>query len=119
MNQGQIRQNSSCSTSAIMAGNNCTPSEYFVNFGQIVSSNNPTDQQSALSNLDQIPFATGSGRNLQIQTLIPPGVSPTCQSGDSTFIPGKGCPNNAANLGSVTNTIGSSRIITMALHVTF
>ena len=119
MNQAQIRQNSACSTSAIKAGNNCDPAYYYVNYGQIVAGNNATDQQTALSNLDQLPFATGSGKSTQIQTMIPANATPTCVNGDSNYISGLGCPNNAANFGSVYNTIGSNRIITMGLHVIF
>jgi hypothetical protein len=125
MNQGQIRQNSACSNSAIAGGGNCDPSFYYVNYGQIVSSNNPVDQQSALQNLDELPYRTGTGRTTQVQTTIPvntPGTN--CISGGSNVIPGSNgggsyCPNNAANFGSVYNTIGSNRIITMAVHVTF
>ena len=124
MNQAQIRQNSACSNTAINGGGNCDPSYYYVNYGQIVTSNNSTDQQSALTNLDELPYRTGSGRSTQIQTTIPvntPGTN--CITGSSNVIPGPGgnnyCPNNAANFGSVYNTIGSNRVITMGLHVTF
>ena len=125
MDQAQIRQNSACSSSAIKEGNNCDPSYYYVNYGQIVSSNNPVDQQSALRNLDELPYHTGTGRNTQVQTTIPvntPGTN--CISGGSNVIPGSDggpsyCPNNAANFGSVYNTIGSNRVITMGLRVIF
>lgn len=116
-NQGQIRQNSACSTSATVAGNNCDPSFYFVNYGQIVTSPNSADQQSALANLDQLPYATGSGSGTMIPTLIPTGVR-TCVAGVNT-VSSAGCPNNAANFGSVYNTIGSNRIITMGIHFTY
>lgn len=125
MNQGQIRQNSACSTSAIQEaipsasnpyGSNCQPGEYYyVNYGQIVTSPNPVDQQSAKANLDQLPYSTGSARTLQVPTYIPLGVG-TCNS--TVAIPG-GCPNNSANFGSVYNTIGSNRMITMGFHFTY
>jgi hypothetical protein len=119
MNQGEIRQTSACSNTAVAEGNNCEPGTYYyVNYGQIVTSNKSADQQSALANLDQLPYSTGTGKNLQIPTTIPVGTG-TCYKGASYEIPGLGCPNNAANFGSVYNTIGSNRMITMALHVTF
>ncbi|HTV13510.1 MAG TPA: carboxypeptidase regulatory-like domain-containing protein [Acidobacteriaceae bacterium] len=101
-NQTEIRQTSSCSNSAYSAyggDNNCGLD--YVNYGQVVSSPAAADQQSALSNLDQIPVHNGSGKSTTIPTQI------------------NGSPNNGANFGSVTSTIGSSRIFTMALHVTF
>lgn len=119
-NQGQIRQNNACSNSAIssalVSGANCfNPQAYYVNYGQIVTSNNPVDQQSALANLDQIPYSTGSGASLKIPTQIPIGAS-GCLAENA--IPG-GCPNNAANFGSVYSTIGSNRMITMGFHFTY
>jgi hypothetical protein len=116
MNQGEIRQSSACSTSAAQQGNNCSPGEYYyVNYGQVVTSPSPTDQQSALSNLDQLPYSQGAGKSLTIPTLIPVGTR-TCVS--VYAIPG-GCPNNAANFGSVYNTIGSNRMITVGFHFTY
>ncbi len=122
MNQGQIRQNSACSTSATQAAIandlNCQPGEYYyVNYGQIVTSPNSVDQQTALQNLDQSPYSTGSGKGTTIPTYIPAGVR-TCVSGVNT-VGSSGCPNNAANFGSVYNTIGSNRMITMSAHFTF
>ena len=114
-NQTQIRQNSACSNSAINEGNNCSPGEfYYVNYGQIVTSNDPLDQQSAKTNLDQLPFHNGSGRSTTIPTVLPTGTL-SCAS---ATISG-GCPNNGANFGSVTGAIGSSRVITMGLNFTF
>jgi Carboxypeptidase regulatory-like domain len=122
MNQGQIRQNSACSNSAIQQGieydENCQPGTYYyVNYGQIVTSPKTADQQSALANLDQLPYSSGSGKSLQVPTIIPLGTG-TCIAGASYATP-NGCPNNAANFGSVYNTIGSNRLITMAFHFTF
>ena len=114
--QAQIRQNSACSTSATAAGNNCEPGTYYyVNYGQIVTSSNPGDQATAKANLDQIPYTNGTGKGTTIPTLIPVGQR-TCVSVNA--VPG-GCPNNAANFGSVTGTIGGARAVTMGLHLTF
>jgi hypothetical protein len=113
-NQTEIRQSSACSNSAIAAGNNCDPSYYYVNYGQIVTSNNATDQQSALTNLDQLPYHNGSGRTTTIPTTLPAGTL-SC----ATATIAGGCPNNGANFGSVTGTIGGSRVVTMDLHLIF
>ena len=113
--QTEIRQASACSNSAKAEGNNCSASEYFVNYGQIVTSSNMADQQSAKTNLDQLPYANGSGKGTTIPTLLPVGVGSCTASGSV----GGGCPNNGANFGSVTGTIGGGRIVTMGLHVTF
>ena len=116
MDQGQIRQNSACSTTATAAGNNCEPGKYYyVNYGQIVTSNSPADQQSALANLDQLPYSTGSGKSLTIPTLIPLNTG-TCVS---VYAVSGGCPNNAANFGSVLGTIGGARAFTMGIHITY
>ena len=113
-NQTQIRQSSACSNSAIAEGNNCSPSSYYVNYGQIVAGNTPADQQSALTNLDQLPYHNGTGRSTTIPTVLPTGVL-SCAS---ATVAG-GCPNNGANFGSVTGSIGSNRIITMGLSLQF
>jgi hypothetical protein len=120
MNQGQIRQNSACSITATQQGivndENCQPGTYyFVNYGQIVTSPSTADQQSALTNLDQTPYSVGSGKSTTIPTYIPVGTR-TCVAVNA--LPG-GCPNNSANFGSVYNTIGSNRMITMGAHFTF
>jgi hypothetical protein len=120
MNQGQIRQNSSCSTTAVQAAitsdSNCQPGTYYyVNYGQVVTSPNLVDQQTALANLDQKPYSTGSGQSTTIPSYIPLNVG-TCNS--TNAIP-QGCVNNSANFGSVSNTIGSNRMITMGFHITY
>jgi len=121
--QAQIRQNSSCSNTAISAGNNCDPSNYYVNYGQIVASANPVDQQSALHNLDQVPYTTGSGRGIQAPTTIPLNTTDSngvvrCASVNAINNT-QGCPNNAANFGSVTGTIGGARAFTMGIHFNY
>jgi hypothetical protein len=113
-NQTQIRQNSACSNEAISEGNNCSPDEYFVNYGQIVTGVGGNNQLSALTNLDQLPYHNGTGKGTTIPTLLPPGV----QSCATATVNG-GCPNNGANFGSVTGAIGSNRIITMGLSLQF
>jgi hypothetical protein len=115
-NQTQIRQSSACSNSAIAAGHNCSPSEYYVNYGQIVTSNNQMDQQSALTNLDQKPITSGSGSGTIIPLYLQPGQG-SCTT--SNTVGPQGCPNNGANFGSVTGTIGGSRAITFGLHFTY
>lgn len=112
-NTTQVRQNFACSASAFNSGtNNCTLA--FVNFGEIVTSNSPADQQSALTDLDQLPYHNGSGKSTSIPTTLPVG---TLSCTNATI--SNGCPNNGANFGSVTGTIGGSRAITMGLHILF
>ena len=112
-NQTEIRQADACSTSAYaVAGANCA--EDYVNYGQIATSSSATDQQSALTNLDQLPYHNGSGKSTTIPTILPAGTL----SCSKATVSG-GCPNNGANFGSVTGTIGGSRAITMDLHFVF
>lgn len=117
--QTQIRQNFGCSAKAFASSppqfggaNNCAAA--FVNYGEIVTSNDPADQQSALTDLDQLPYHNGSGKTTTIPTTLPPNTL----SCTSATIQG-GCPNNGANFGSVTGTIGGSRAITMGIHILF
>ena len=118
MNQGEIRQTSACSNTAYAEGNNCSPGKYYyVNYGQIVTSPTPADQQSARANLDQLPYSTGTGKSLSIPTTVPLNVG-TCFPAASYATP-TGCPNNSANFGSVYNSIGSNRMITMGFHFTY
>jgi hypothetical protein len=124
-NQAQIRRNYACSNSAIAASQanflNCTPGSYFINYGQIVSSPDPNDQQSTLHNLDQVPYATGSGRTTKLPLQVPDrslGGPPSC-SAPYYIANTNTCPNNAANFGSATGTIGGNRAITMGVHITF
>jgi hypothetical protein len=115
--QTQIRQSSACSNTAISAGSNCQPGQYYyVNYGQIVTSSSTADQQSALTNLDQKPVYSGSGNTTSIPTTLNIGQG-SCTTLNA--LPNGTCPNNGANFGSVTGTIGGNRAITMALHVTF
>ncbi|HEY4009376.1 MAG TPA: hypothetical protein VGM11_04435, partial [Acidobacteriaceae bacterium] len=121
-NQTEIRQSSACSNTAIAESSqkplygNCSPSDYYVNYGQIVTANNTVDQQSALTNLDQKPITTGSGKSTIIPLYLNPGQG-SCTS--SNTVGAQGCPNNGANFGSVTGTIGGSRAFTFGMHFTY
>jgi hypothetical protein len=93
--QTQIRQADACSTVENMNKyGNCYAD--YVNYGQIATSNSPTDQASAKSNLDQLPTYSGSGKTTVISRS-----------------------SNGANFGSVTGTIGGNRAVVMGLHITY
>jgi len=118
--QAQIRQNNGCSTTAISAyggDNNCSTYRSYLGYGQIVTSSDPGDQQSAMSNLDQLPTANGTGKSTRMPLQLQNGqgyCTPGLYIGGQTT-----CPNNAANFGSVTGTIGGSRAFTMGIHITY
>jgi hypothetical protein len=116
--QAQIRQNNGCSASAVSQGyNNCSTYRSYLGYGQVVTSNSTVDQQSALTNLDQVPVSTGSGKSTTLPLQLGVGQG-TCTA--SATVAGQNyCPNNAANFGSVTGTIGGPRSFTMGMHVTF
>jgi hypothetical protein len=122
-NQAQIRQNNGCSATAISAyggDNNCNTFRGYLGYGQVVTSNDPVDQQSALGNLDQVPFSTGSGKGTRLPLTL--GLTPpqgTCTLSALTITGTSTCPNNAANFGSVTGTIGGNRAFTMGIHITY
>jgi len=119
--QAQIRQPYACSNSAISASEanylNCTPGSYFINYGQIVTGADPADQQSTKENLDQIPYVTGTGRNIRSPLTVP--LNQGLCSAPYAIQNTNTCPNNAANFGSATGAIGGNRAVTMGLHVTF
>ena len=118
--QAQIRQNNGCSATAISAyggDQNCNKYRSYLGYGQIVTANDPADQQSALGNLDQVPFSTGTGKSTQLSPLLQIGQG-TCTSA-LTIANTTTCPNNAANFGSVTGTIGGARAFTMGIHITY
>jgi hypothetical protein len=81
-----------------------------------VASNSPADQQSALTNLDQKPITNGTGKSTTIPLTLPVGVG-SCSASQS--VSSAGCPNNGANFGSITGTIGGSRAVTMGIHITY
>ena len=118
--QAQIRQNNGCSASAISAYGgyqNCNKYRDYLGYGQIVTANDPTDQHTALTNLDQVPYSTGTGKTTQLSPVLQIGQG-TCTKA-LTIAGTDTCPYNAANFGSVTGTIGGARAVTMGLHVTF
>ena len=115
--QAQIRQNYACSNNEnLISYDNCALG--YVNYGQIVTTNSSGDQQSTLANLDQVPLASGTGKSLQQPLEIAPTTATTRCTSANEGADGM-CPNNAANFGSVTGTIGGNRAITMSLHINF
>ena len=121
--QTQIRSANACSNSATGAANSNCASDY-ENYGQIVTSPSATDQASALANLDRLPFHTGSGKSTMIPTTLqaPNSATGAAGQGSCTYstIPGTTtCPNNGANFGSITGTIGGNRAVVMGLHITY
>ena len=118
--QAQIRQNNGCSATAIAqygGSNDCNQFRSYLGYGEIVTSSDPVDQQSAMANLDQIPFANGTGKSTRLPLALQNGQSycnPNLYVSGSTV-----CPNNAAQFGSVTGTIGGSRAFTMGIHITY
>jgi hypothetical protein len=124
--QAQIRQNNGCSATAINAyggGTNCNQYRSYLGYGQVVTSADPADQQSALGNLDQVPFSTGTGKATQLPLTLqlnpPQGPQGTCTITPLTIAGTSACPNNAANFGSATGTIGGSRAVVMGFHITY
>jgi Carboxypeptidase regulatory-like domain len=116
-NQTQIRQTSyTCSATAMaVSGSNCA-NEY--TYGQVVT--NQADQATnngrgtAGLALDQLPYVNGTGKSITIPTTLPVGVG-SCTAATTAG----GCPNNGADFGSVTGTIGGGRAVTMGLHITY
>jgi Carboxypeptidase regulatory-like domain len=117
-NQTGIRQTTfACSNSALeMPDNDCSNG---YTYGQVVT--NPADQATnngrgtAGQNLDKLPYANGTGKATTVPLTLLPGQG-TCTS--STLSTG-GCPNNGANFGSITGTIGGARAVTMGLRITY
>jgi len=120
----QVRQSKSCSVSATAVAGNCKSN--FLSSGQIATS--LADQSGATvagtapgggtagANLDELPQFTGSGKTTVIPTtLAVNGIN--CTSANAV-ISGT-CPNNGANFGSVTGSIGGNRAISMSLHITY
>ncbi|MGD0630513.1 MAG: carboxypeptidase regulatory-like domain-containing protein [Terracidiphilus sp.] len=99
-NQTQIAQSDGCSSfEETQQYNNCALG--YLNYGQIATSNKPSDQTSARNNIYQLPVVNGSGRSTTVPNTI------------------NNSPNNGATFGSVTGVIGGARAITMNLHITF
>jgi len=118
----QIAQHGACQiTSTSSSGYDC--SHGYENYGMVITSQadqgsgvtsvgGPLNGGSAGAALYHLPYTNGtSGKNTTVPIGIPVGTNGCTTTG--------GCSNTAANFGSVTTTIGSARIITMDLHVTF
>jgi hypothetical protein len=133
-NQAQIRQNNGCSASAsgdiAYGGNNCNTYRGYLGYGQIVT--NLDDQTTnsgrgtAGQNLDQIPYSTGTGRTTQLPLMLQGPTTPGGSGGVGycviTQFEVQGttqCPNNAANFGSVTGTVGGGRAFVMGFRITY
>ncbi len=123
-NQTQIAQSYACSnaaanlspTAALSGDNTCPQNSSYLQYGQIATTNNSADQQSALSNEFVLPVANGTGKSTTIPTTLTAGQG-TCTS--YSYASSAGCPNNGATFGSVTGLIGGNRAITMGMHLTF
>jgi hypothetical protein len=123
-NQTQIAQSYACSnaaasmipTAALSGNNTCPQNSSYLQYGQIATTNNSADQQSALNNEFVLPVAEGSGKGITIPRTLTNGQG-TCTSYD--YASSAGCPNNGATFGSVTGLIGGNRAITMGMHLTF
>ena len=124
LNTAQIRQASACSANAVTADggyDNCGTSNYYVNYGQIATTNAAGDQASALGRLDQVPYTSGTGKGLTVPLQIPVGAQgTTCIASQAITAYGvKGCPNNASTFGSVLGTIGGNRAVTFGIHFNY
>jgi hypothetical protein len=114
-NQTTIRQSEYACATGAMSSYDC---KHGYTYGQVVT--NTMDQAtnygrgSAGLALDQLPYVNGTGKSITVPTTIPVGTN-SCFTATSSG----GCPNNGADFGSVTGTIGGSRAITMGLHITY
>jgi len=118
-NQTQIAQSDACANSAVPINgynNQCPQNGGYINYGQIVASNAPSSQKSALNNEFVLPVVNGTGKSTSVPTTLLNGQG-TCTT--YGYASSAGCPNNGATFGSVTGVIGGSRAITMGLHITF
>jgi len=124
-NGTQLAQHGSCANTYATIGD-C--SSGYEKYGMVVTSQNdqsapsgtsiaPTGGGTAGANLYQPPYTNGtSGKATLVPTTLPLGVN-GCTT--ATAVSSAGCANNGATFGSVTGVIGSQRIMTMDLHVTF
>ncbi len=111
-----IRQTQyACSTAALAIADNDCAAGY--TYGQVGTGNSTVEQQSALAHLDQKPVYDGMGKSITVplqEMLNEGGCTASGEIGKTGY-----CPNNDANFGSVTGTIGGSRALTMGLHITY
>jgi hypothetical protein len=85
--------------------------------GTTVTGAGPAGGGSAGDNLYEKPYTGGtSGRATVVPLTLPLGVY-GCSA--ATEVTPSGCANNNAQLGSVTGVIGSQRMMSMDLHITF
>ncbi len=85
--------------------------------GTAVTGAGPAGGGSAGDNLYEKPYTNGtSGRGTTVPLTLPIGVY-GCST--ATEVTSTGCANNNAQLGSVTGVIGSQRMMSMELHITF
>jgi hypothetical protein len=115
-NQTQIRQNSACSASAISEGNNCSLSDYFVNYGQIVPGNSAADQQSALTNLAKNPLPAGPESLLPFRSLCLWVLAP---ARPLSLSPPRDAPTTAQTLAPSQALSVGSRAVTMGIRITY
>jgi hypothetical protein len=114
-NQTQIAQSDGCSTAEeAVPYDNCALG--YLNYGEIATSNLPSDQASAQANIYRLPIVNGTGKGITVPTTLTNGQG-TCTT--YGYASSAGCPNNGATFGSVTGVIGGARAVTMNLHVTF
>jgi hypothetical protein len=121
-----IGQHGSCANGYLTGATSlydCT--ENYEVYGEVITSQadqgttgtGPTGGGTAGSNLFQKPYTNGtSGKGTMVPLTLPIGVN-GCST--ATEVTSTGCANNNANLGSVTGVIGSQRLLTMELHITF
>jgi hypothetical protein len=127
---GSIGQHGACASdpSQYISGSYDCQEGYEL-YGQVITSqadqsggstSGPPGGGTAGANLYRLPFTNGtSGKSTSVPLNIPLNAPGTGCSA-ATQIPGTSvCANNNANFGSVTGVIGSQRIMTMDLHVTF
>jgi hypothetical protein len=122
----QIGQKGSCGNAYLSGGatplSDCTSN--YEKYGMVVTNQadqagstfGPAGSGSAGTNLYEKPYTNGTGINTTVPTQVLIGTN-GCST--STEVTSTTCANNGANFGSVTGAIGSSRIITMDLHIIF
>jgi Carboxypeptidase regulatory-like domain len=126
----QIAQHGSCANTYGTGGTNvledCTSG--YEKYGMIVTSQadqgatstglGPAGGGTAGANLYQKPYTGGTaGKSIMVPTTVAVGTNGCAAANEIPTT--SSCANNGANFGSVTGAIGSNRLITMDLHITF